>query len=56
MRFIKATGVQVERLKGYSDGNLIEVWQYPKTVMIEVNGTIVKVNRTKLKKFLARKP
>lgn len=56
MRFIKKSGTSVERIKGISGDNTIEIWQYPKSVMIDVNGTVVHVNRTQLKAFLARRP
>jgi hypothetical protein len=55
VRFKKATKFQVESLEGQSDGHVISIWQYAKTVMIEVDGAPVQVNRAKLKAFLQRK-
>lgn len=54
MKLVKATKLGVERLVGLSDGQRVEIWQYPKQVCIEVDGKIVTINRRELKNFLAR--
>lgn len=55
MKFMKETKNGVEHLKGNSRGHEVMIWQYPKTVLIEVDGKVVELNRIKLKQFLNRK-
>lgn len=57
MRFVKEKIKQkmVERLVGVHDGHAVEIWQYPTTVVISINGTTVFLSRRQLKKFLERK-
>lgn len=54
MRFVKATKRRVGMLEGISLQNQFSIWQYPKKVFIEINGSTIEISRDKLKKFLGR--